>query len=241
MRLTKEQWNILDPLLPKARKRSDGKGRPPRPNKEVLEGILWVLKTGARWRDLPEGYPPYQTCHRRFQQWIRGGVLRSILRALINHLKHKRKIDLTETFIDASFVKAKKGAKKSAKQKQEKAPRSWPSRMETLFLSPYVFRVLHHMRVDLLRERFGPAIVDTFLSDLWVTKLTIATFSIESLKEDIELNSLLPISEIESLQQLKMEELYEDIGSDGLWSDSLPGSNPFVEPKQDMKSSLLTF
>jgi transposase len=47
----------------------------------VLNGILWVLRTGAPWADLPETYPSFQTCHRRFQQWVRSGVMKGILEA----------------------------------------------------------------------------------------------------------------------------------------------------------------
>lgn len=67
MRLTNEQWNILAPILKKP-PRLDERGRPRRDDLEVLEGILWVLKTGAQWKALPREYPPYQTCHRRLQE-----------------------------------------------------------------------------------------------------------------------------------------------------------------------------
>jgi transposase len=79
MRLREEEWEFIQPLLPRPKVRKDGKGRPRRGNREVLEGILWVLKTGARWCDLPLGYPPYQTCHRRFQDWQNNGVIDKIL------------------------------------------------------------------------------------------------------------------------------------------------------------------
>ena len=48
----------------------------------VLNAVLWILRTGAPWHDLPGQYPPYQTCHRRFQQWQRRGVLRKVLNPL---------------------------------------------------------------------------------------------------------------------------------------------------------------
>ena len=66
MDLTNEQWAMLEPLLPEPTKRADGRGRPWRKAREVLDGVPWVLRTGAPRRDLPERYPPYQTCHRRF-------------------------------------------------------------------------------------------------------------------------------------------------------------------------------
>src|SRR5262249_45046796 len=70
------------PFLPELARRKDGRGRPWKENRAVLNDILWILRTGAPWADLPDRYPSYQTCHRRFQQWFRAGVLRSILEIL---------------------------------------------------------------------------------------------------------------------------------------------------------------
>ncbi len=58
---------------------------------------------------LPERYPSYQTCHRRFQRWNEEGVLDAILRALVEDLKEYGGLDLSECFIDGTFVSAKKG------------------------------------------------------------------------------------------------------------------------------------
>ena len=71
------------------------------------------LGYGAQWRELPEKYPPYQTCHRRFQQWVREGRLERILRALAEELQARRKLELEEALIDASFTGARKGASRS--------------------------------------------------------------------------------------------------------------------------------
>jgi transposase len=73
-----------------------------------------VLRTGAPWHDLPRRYPPYQTCHRRFQQWRRSGLLTRLLLKLAEDLRDRGKLDLRESFIDASFSSAKKGALLSA-------------------------------------------------------------------------------------------------------------------------------
>ena len=86
MDLTDEQWVVLEPLIPEPPCRPDQRRRPRRDTREVLDGVLWVLRTGARWRDLPETYPPYQTCHRRFQRWVRDGTLKWVLTALAKHL-----------------------------------------------------------------------------------------------------------------------------------------------------------
>jgi transposase len=80
-----------------------------------MNGILWVLRTGASWADLPDRYPSFQTCHRRFQHWVSAGVMTRIMAALAYELTARGAIDVREAFIDASFAPAKKG------------PRSWNS------------------------------------------------------------------------------------------------------------------
>lgn len=63
MHLSDAQWEVIKPLL-REKRRTDGRGRPWRDARAVLDGVLWILRTGARWRDLPREHPPYQTCHR---------------------------------------------------------------------------------------------------------------------------------------------------------------------------------
>ncbi|WP_170230029.1 IS5 family transposase [Polyangium fumosum] len=99
--LTDPQWALLEPLIPAPRVRADRRGRPWKDAREVLNGILWILRTGARWADLPERYPSYQTCHRRFQQWSKDGTLERILYALAGDLRDRGQIDLSEAFVDA--------------------------------------------------------------------------------------------------------------------------------------------
>ena len=74
MDLTDAQWAVLEPLF-RPKRREDGRGRPWQDTRAVLNGVFWVLRTGAPWHDLPRRYPPYQTCHRRFQRWQRCGLL----------------------------------------------------------------------------------------------------------------------------------------------------------------------
>jgi transposase len=116
--LTDEQWNFIGTFLPDLERRKDGRGRPWRENRAVFNGILWILRTGALWADLPDRYPSYQTCHRRFQQWVRSGVLRSILEALAQALPDEGYLDLQEAFIDASFAPAKQGGASVEKTKR---------------------------------------------------------------------------------------------------------------------------
>ena len=82
MDLTNEQWEVLQPLIPDPVRQADGRDRPWRDSRDVLNGLLWVLRTGALWRDLPERYPPYHTCHRRFQ---RGTRIKKVLKEQSYH------------------------------------------------------------------------------------------------------------------------------------------------------------
>jgi len=169
MQLTDKQWSYIEPVIPLNEKYHHRKGRPFTSPRAILCGVLWILKTGARWRDLPKDYPPASTCHRRFKKWSEQGIMKKILIALTTHLKETGAIDLTETYIDASFVKAKKGAQKLAKPKPVKALKSWQLSTIQVFHSLYALPVLNHIRVNLLKKRFGKDILKTSLSEWWVT------------------------------------------------------------------------
>ena len=156
MDLTEVQWKNLKPLLA-TKRRPDGRGRPWRDARVVLNGILWVLRTGAPWHDLPDRYPPYQTCHRRFQQWQRDGTLDRLLHALAEDLRARGKLDLSETFIDASFSSAKKGALLSARLAAGKAVKSWRSQTAMVFLSPAASPALRRMKQNSSKPRSSSA------------------------------------------------------------------------------------
>ena len=146
MDLTDEQWAIVEPLLPKPVKRADGKGRPRVDDRTILNGILWVMRTGAPWHDMPNRYPSYQTCHRRFQEWVRSGTFEKILRTLVEDAKERGDLDLTECFIDGTFVMAKKGAQGWEKPSGARVQSSWQWQMALVFLSPYPLEVLRRMK-----------------------------------------------------------------------------------------------
>ena len=82
-----------------------------------------MLKSGGRWKDMPRHYPPYQTCHRRYQQWCRDGTMEAGLHALAGELRRRGELDLAECYADATFAAAKKGATKSVVRRKAKAPR----------------------------------------------------------------------------------------------------------------------
>jgi len=156
MHLSDAQWELLKPLF-REKARSDGRGRPWREARAVLDGVLWILRTGARWQDLPREYPPYQTCHRRFQQWVREGRLERILCVLAEDLLARGGLDLEEAFIDASFSSAKKGAIVLVQRAGEKGPRSWQLPTAMVFLSRSGLAALRRMKADWSKPPSRPA------------------------------------------------------------------------------------
>jgi transposase len=149
--LTDEQWAILEPLIPPPVRRADRRGRPPEhDDRAVLNGVLWILRTGASWADLPDQSPSYSTCFCRFSRWVKEGTLQRILEALAQDLEDRGQIDLSECFIDGSFVAAKKGSKvgKSRRGKGRKLmaiadAAGLPLAVHTASASPHEVTLVH--------------------------------------------------------------------------------------------------
>jgi len=153
MQLTDEQWAVVEPLIPKITPRRDGKGRPRVPARSVLDGVLWILWTGAPWKALPSEYPPYQTCHRRMQEWVSQRAFVKILKALAVDLRERGKFDLTEAFVDGTHAGAKRGALSSERLAVDPQQRSWQSQTAMVFRSPLGLRVVRDMRRSLSSRR----------------------------------------------------------------------------------------
>lgn len=134
--LNDEQWAVVEQVLRPIR-RADNRGRPWHDTRAVLNGVLWVFGTGAQWREMPEKYPPYQTCHRRFQRWVRTGKLEEALKQMARHLHERGQLNLEEGFVDATFASAKKGALPWVRPVAARARKSLLSPLITAFLSPY--------------------------------------------------------------------------------------------------------
>jgi len=146
--LTDEQWEVVEPIL-RPERREDNRGRPWHDTRAVLNGVLWILGSGAQWAEMSAKYPPYQTCHRRFQQWVGEGKIVEALRVLAKHLHKRGKLQLDEAFVDATFASAKKGALPLVRPSVARAPRSSLSPLVTVFLSPYLSKALRLPSVGL--------------------------------------------------------------------------------------------
>ena len=111
--LTNEQWERLQPFLPPQKPRT---GRPALDHRTVLNGILWVLRTGAPWRDLPERYGKWTTAYSRFQRWRKAGVWDRILKDVQALMDQDGNVDWEIHFVDSTIVRAHQhaaGAKKA--------------------------------------------------------------------------------------------------------------------------------
>jgi transposase len=148
MDLTDEQWKLIQGVVEEdtALKRPENGGRPAQDSRAVLNGILWILRTGAPWADMPRRYPPYQTCHRRLQQWEKSGTFDRLLRMLAEDLRERGKLDLSEAYVDGSHAGAKRGALWLGSLDAAKRPRSWQWQTATVFLSRAGLRVVRDMK-----------------------------------------------------------------------------------------------
>ena len=122
--LTDAQWEKIRPLLPTIRRSRQG-GRPRANDRKVLEGILWILRSGARWQDLPEEFPSPATCWRRLRDWEEQEVWLTIWRAFLAELNEREQLNWSESFLDASFAPAKKGARKLEKPSGARGRSGW--------------------------------------------------------------------------------------------------------------------
>ena len=116
--LDDDLWNLIEPILPKPkRRRKRYPGRKPIPNRQALNGILFVLKTGIGWEYLPleMGCGSGMTCWRRLRDWQRRGIWTKLHRLLLNKLREADKIDWSRAVVDSMSVRAVFGGRRPAR------------------------------------------------------------------------------------------------------------------------------
>lgn len=119
--LTDAQWARLEALLPQRA----ATGRPARDHRTIVNAVLWRLRTGAPWRDLPERYGPWQTVYSRWRRWQRAGVWGRALAALQAEADARGDLDWALHFLDGTTVRAHQsaaGAQKGAATRPSAAP-----------------------------------------------------------------------------------------------------------------------
>ena len=130
--LTDDQWGLISDLFSNPDVSPQG-GRPRCDSRSCVESILWVLRTCARWRDLPTCFPSPATCWRRMKRWTDDGVWDRAWGRLLRKLDRQGKINHEESMADATFSSAKKGAHTLEKRSLEKEPKRWFSLTEMVF------------------------------------------------------------------------------------------------------------
>ena len=129
--LTEAQWRRLEPLLPPERGRV---GRPANEHRPIINGIRWILRTGAPWRDLPERYGNWSSVHSRYRRWRLSGLWDRILAALQAQAEAAGQLDWSLHFVDGTTVRAHQhaaGAKKGAAIKRSGAVAAASARKST--------------------------------------------------------------------------------------------------------------
>ena len=129
--LTDREWAKLAPLLPPQKPRS---GRPAEDHRRILNGILWKLRTGAPWRDLPERYGSWATVYSRFRRWRLAGVWDQVFAAVQQQADAAGQLDWEVHFVDSTIIRAHQHAagakggtrrpKRSGAARAASAPRS---------------------------------------------------------------------------------------------------------------------
>ena len=119
--VTDDQWELVGALIPQ---KASPVGRRPRDARTMLNGMLWILRTGAPWRDLPERFGPWQTVYDYFRNWRNAGVFDQVLRALQIRLDRNGQIDWDLWCVDGSNVRAARCAGGADKKVSHVTPRS---------------------------------------------------------------------------------------------------------------------
>src|SRR5260370_20335529 len=122
--LTDEQWAAVQPLLPK---RTAKTGRKPSDPRLMLNGIFWILHTGAPWRDLPERLGPWQTVYDHFSKWRREGVFARIIEALQIKLDENGLVDWELWCVDGANGRAARAAARADKKVSSGTPMKRPT------------------------------------------------------------------------------------------------------------------
>ena len=123
--LSEAEWRLLKDLLPAERGR---KSRPAHDNRPIVNGILWRIRTGAPWRDVPEKYGKWMTVYQRFRRWSESGVWEvvatTLAQAMADNSRHSIDSTTVRGHVSAAGAKGGKRARRSATRAADFPPRS---------------------------------------------------------------------------------------------------------------------
>jgi transposase len=114
--LRDDQWARILPLIPGG---SEGKRGPRTDNRRFIHALLWMARSGARWKDLPERFGSFQTVKRRYYRWVERGLIDRLFVQL------GQDADLEWLMLDSTVIRAHQQAAGAPKKKGAKKPRAW--------------------------------------------------------------------------------------------------------------------
>ena len=111
--LSEAEWRLIEPLLPPERGR---KSRPAFDNRQIVNGILWRIRTGAPWRDLPEKYGKWMTVYQRFRRWSEAGIWEAVASTLAQAMADNSRHSLDSTTVRGHCLgcRRKRGTREQA-------------------------------------------------------------------------------------------------------------------------------
>jgi len=118
-KLGDDDWQKIEAIFPVKTIGPEG-GRPAANNRRVFEALIWFARMGCPWEQMPKNFPSWSTCRRRLIEWEEQGVLVAVHQHLLALLDEQGKLRMEETFLDGTFVPAKKGAKRLEKRRSGK-------------------------------------------------------------------------------------------------------------------------
>jgi putative transposase len=104
--ISEEFWKIVERLIPKPKPRTKKGGRPPAERRKLLDGMLYVLRTGCQWKMLPREYYAGSTTHRYFQRWARRGVFRKMWKLCLKEYEELKGVEWRWQILDSQTVQS---------------------------------------------------------------------------------------------------------------------------------------
>lgn len=143
--VTDAQWALIEPHLSEFATSGKG-GQKPADKRACFEAVLWMARSGARWKDLPRHFPAASTVWSRLHQWEEDDSLKDAWREFLCTLDHNGLLRWDECFADGTFFPAKKGEDTSARPSVAREQSLWWWQMARVFLSEFLPTLPRHMR-----------------------------------------------------------------------------------------------
>lgn len=168
LRLSDEQWAIVAPIIARP-PRLETRGRPRRPDREILEAALSLVRQWSSWRTASRDLAPYQTVFRRVREWQECGILTRVLEALARDMEERGGVRLRDCFLDTAFegIQGKNPKQyfiwfedSSLAWDEDPFARPWPENIQRFFEEPRVWRFLRACRSPWIQERLPTDLSD---------------------------------------------------------------------------------